>query len=76
METLNKITGTIKNSPIGFALGAGLSYYAMKKYVPEAKTWHLGVVMFIGGLIGTATQTKINHELSMRKMKGEIQGGK
>ena len=76
METIKAITGTIKNSPIGFALGAGASYYAMKKYAPQSKTWQIGVVMFRGGLIGTTVQNRIEHKISMNKMEGEIKNAK
>lgn len=59
----------VKNNPIGAIVGAGVTFFAMKKYSPVKKIWVIGLVSVIGGVAGAYAQSAIKAKASVPTKK-------
>ena len=55
----NKAISTAKSNPIGFVAGAGLTYWAMKKYTSNSKMWVTVLGVIAGGYVGSYAQASL-----------------
>lgn len=56
---INKQITTVKSNIVGFIAGAGLTYWAMKKYTSQ-KTMVTVVAALVGGIAGANAQSMIS----------------
>lgn len=59
METIKSSVSNIKSHLIGAALGAGVGYYASKKFGKVENKWALIGLTVVGAVLGATVQGKI-----------------
>ena len=64
---LKDVTTKVKNNYIGTIVGAGVTFWAAKKYLGVSGTWKLVAVALVGGLAGAYTQGAISAKRSTPK---------
>ena len=64
---LKTATDKVKANVIGTIAGAGLTYFAVKKYTGISKTWQLVGLAVLGGLAGAYAQSAIQAKSSTPK---------
>ena len=58
METIKSSVSTIKSNFIGAAVGAGVGYYASKKFGKVENKWALIGLTIVGAVAGAMAQAK------------------
>ena len=56
---LKKAMSTATANPIGFVVGAGVTYYGMKKYTSNTKMWVTVLGTIVGGYVGAYAQAML-----------------
>lgn len=62
-----EITAKVKNNMIGTIAGAGLTYWAVKKYTGISGTWKIVGLTVLGAVVGAYGQSMINAKLTTPK---------
>jgi outer membrane lipoprotein SlyB len=64
---LKTATDKVKANVIGTIAGAGLTYFAVKKYTGVSKTWLVVSLALLGGVAGAYAQSAIQAKKSTPK---------
>jgi hypothetical protein len=64
---LKKVTTNVKTNPIGALAGAGLTFWAAKKYANVSGTWKLVGLAALGAIAGAYVQGQIAAKSSTPK---------
>lgn len=67
--TIKSVTAKVKNNAIGAVVGAGASYWAVKKYTSISGTWKIVGIALLGAVAGAYGQSMISARISSPKAK-------
>ena len=61
------VTAKVKNNMIGTIAGAGLTYWAVKKYTGVSGMWKMVGITVLGAVVGAYAQSMINAKMTTVK---------
>ena len=69
---IKKAISTATANPIGFVVGAGVTYFGMKKYTSNSKMWVTVLGTIVGGYVGAYAQAMLLAKKGEKKSIGSI----
>lgn len=68
---LKSSVAKVKNNPIGFVAGAGLTFWGVKKYTSVTKMWQIALIAVVGGVAGAYVQGMVTAKAGSKKSANE-----